>query len=97
MGKVLKPTKLNAGERVKAGKKKSFTPPPAPNPENKKRRDAGRQQFVAKHQLTEQVVKTVFNKKTFKFEEKLVEVTVPFIWDETRGQFVYSPRREGDE
>jgi hypothetical protein len=84
--------------KTKAGKKAgAYVEPPAPNKEKQKRSEAGRQQFVAKQQLTEPAVKTTFNKKTFKFEERLVEVAVPFIWDETRGQFVYSPTKENSE
>lgn len=81
--------------KTKAGKKAgAYVEPPAVNKEKQKRSEAGRRQFIAKTQLTEQAIKTVFNKKTFKFEEKLVDVAVPFVWDETRGQFVYSPTKE---
>ena len=94
MGKVQKATALRSGEKVKAGKKKSYTPPPVPNPDNKKRREAGRQQFYAKEQLTQPATKIVYNQKTKQFETKLYDSPVPFLWDETRKQFVYSPVRE---
>lgn len=94
MGKV---AKASSNTAVKAGKKKSYVAPPAPNPENQRRREAGQQQFQSREQFTQKIVKVVLNKKTFQFEDKIVDDPIPFIWDKDRKQFVYSIRKEARE
>jgi hypothetical protein len=91
MGKQAKPIAVRAGEVVKAGKKKPHVEPPAENQSNKDRRDKGYQQFISPVQLTVKDTKFVFDKKTQQFTWKLVDVNVPYMWDESRKHFVYSP------
>jgi len=91
MGKQAKPQALRSGEMVKAGKKKPHTDPPAVNESKRDRREKGFQQFIAQEQLTVKDTKLVFDKKTQQFIYKLVDVNVPYLWDETRKHFVYSP------
>lgn len=48
MGKQAKSSGIRGDHPPKAGKKKSYTEPPAPNPEKKAARLNGNQQFTAK-------------------------------------------------
>lgn len=48
MGKNAKSSGVRGDHPPKAGKKKSYIPPPAPNPENRGAREQGMQQFTAK-------------------------------------------------
>ena len=86
-----KPQEVKAGNEPKAGKKKMYKEPPPPNPAKKAAREAGFQQFIAREQLSVNEIKVVFDKVTQKFVEKLVAVPVPFIYDESRKHYVYSP------
>lgn len=94
MGKQAKPQALRGGHEPKAGKKKAFQEPPSPNVSKKEAREKGRQQFISARQLTVPDTKIVFDKKTQRFVTKLVDLPVPFVWDATRKNFVYSPRED---
>lgn len=86
-----KPQPVRTSTGPKAGKKKNHTEPPLPNPAKKEAREFGNKQFVANHQLSVPGTKIVFDKNLQQFVTKLVDVPVPFIYDETRKHFVFSP------
>lgn len=89
-----KPTEVKGSYTPKAGKKKSYTEPPAKNPAKQAAREAGLRQFIAREQLTVEEFQLKFDQKTQQFVHKRVAVTVPFLWDEYRKQFIYSPAKE---
>ena len=85
-----------SGERTskvaKAGKRHgAVVYPPAPNPENQRRREAGEQQFIAKKQqyMTKEV--DVFD-KNWKRGVKTITVPIDFTYDVTRKRPVMSPK-----
>lgn len=92
-----KPQGVRGSNPPKAGNKRMLKEPPPKNMKKQDARDAGRQQFIAKEQLTVKEFQLKFDKNTQQFVHKLVDVNVPFLWDEDRKQFVYSPGKSEEE
>lgn len=93
MATVQKATKRDQSFGPKAGKKKIYQAPPSPNYEKQEAREAGEQQFTAKHQLTVPAIKIVFDKNKNRFITKMFDEPVNFLFDEDRKRFIYSPKQ----
>jgi hypothetical protein len=70
---------------TKAGKKHRYQAPPAPNPENAERREAGERQFTLNRPATVESANLM---------GKVVAEPVPFAWCPFRKQVLYSPGRK---
>ena len=97
MGKQAKPTAVRAGETVKAGKKKPFQAPQPVNRAKQEARELGEKQFITKEQLSVPGTKIVVDKLTGKISTKVIAIPVPFLWDEHRKHFIFSPSDENQQ
>jgi|SRR5688572_563844 len=83
-----KPQESKSGQSVKAGRKKSYKPPPPVNREKQDRRLIGEQQFHSKVNFTEEVQVMRFRDGKVIMDTK--HVPIPFKYDPTRKRIVFN-------
>ena len=79
---------LKPGQSVKAGRKKSYKPPPPVNKDKQDRRALGEQQFHSKVNFTEEVQVIGIRNNQLVMNSK--HVSIPFKYDPTRKRIVFN-------